>query len=176
MKQELPKSRIFFISAAASLVLLLLAPVGLSRLTIDNGIEQWVEQDADAVKAIWARALGRVELPAIATGLQALEDAGSTFPPALGEFVAACRSKPAVVPPEHRKLLPPPDRTPEEIAAGHAMAKRIARAVRPDQPRDPAAWAYRVIARYRSGDRVVAHASYKSALEALHNLGREVPA
>lgn len=136
----------------------------------------WGQQDADAVKAIWARALGRVELPAIATGLQALEDAGSTFPPALGEFVAACRSKPAVVPPEHRKLLPPPDRTPEEIAAGHAMAKRIARAVRPDQPRDPAAWAYRVIARYRSGDRVVAHASYKSALEALHNLGREVPA
>lgn len=136
----------------------------------------WGQQDADAVKAIWARALGRVELPAIATGLQALEDAGSTFPPALGEFVAACRSKPAVVPPEHRKLLPPPDRTPEEIAAGHAMAKRIASAVRPDQPRDPAAWAYRVIERYRGKDRAVAHASYKCALEALHNLGREVPA
>jgi hypothetical protein len=136
----------------------------------------WGQQDPDAVKAIWARSLGRVELTDIASGLQALEDAGSTFPPALGEFIAACRRKPAVVPAEHRPLLPLPDRTPEEIAAGHAMAKRIASAVRPDEKRDPAAWAYRVIARYRSGDRVVAHASYKCALEALHNLGRSVPA
>lgn len=136
----------------------------------------WGLQDVGAVKSIWAQSLGRFDFAQISAGLQALEDAGSTFPPALGEFVAACRSKPAVVPPEHRKLLPPPDRTPEEIAAGHAMAKRIASAVRPDQKRDPAAWAYRVIARYRSGDRVVAHASYKGALEALHNLGREVPA
>ncbi len=48
MRQELPQSRIFFISAISTLVLLVIGALGLSRLTIDNGIEQWVEQDADA--------------------------------------------------------------------------------------------------------------------------------
>ncbi len=48
MRQELPQSRIFHISAFATLMLLLIGPLGLSRLNIDNGIEQWVEQDADA--------------------------------------------------------------------------------------------------------------------------------
>lgn len=48
MRQALPQSRIFFISAVSTVVLLAFAPLGLSRLTIDNGIEQWVERDADA--------------------------------------------------------------------------------------------------------------------------------
>jgi hypothetical protein len=136
----------------------------------------WGDSPTEDVKGVWADSLGRFSLDEILGGLRALEDAGSAFPPTLPEFVGLCKRKPAVVPPEHRKLLPLPDRTPEEIAAGHAMAKRIASAVRPDEKRDPAAWAYRVIARYRSGDRVVAHASYKGALEALRNLGRSVPA
>jgi hypothetical protein len=65
-----------------------------------------------------------------------------------------------------------PDRTPEEIAAGKALADKIVRAVSNRPVRDPAAWAYRVIERYEGGDKKVAHCSYKFAQEALRNLGR----
>ena len=85
----------------------------------------WGQQDADAVKAIWARALGRVELADIASGLQALEAAGNAFPPTLPEFVALCVRKPDAVPAAHRRLLPVPDRTKDEIAAGAAQMDRI---------------------------------------------------
>jgi hypothetical protein len=54
-----------------------------------------------------------------------LEDAGATFPPTLPEFIALCKRKPDAVPAAHRKLLPVPDRTPEEIAAGAAQMARI---------------------------------------------------
>jgi hypothetical protein len=136
----------------------------------------WGQQDADAVKAIWAQSLGRFGMGEILSGLRAIEDAGNTFPPTLPEFIAACRRKPEPIPAEHRPLLPPPTRTAEEVAAGHALAQRIARDIGQKPQRDPAAWAYRVIGRYRGGDKVVSHAAYKGAIEALQNLGREVPA
>lgn len=50
MRDELPHSRTFAISACLFAVLLLAAPWGLLRLRIDNGIEQWVEQDGDAAR------------------------------------------------------------------------------------------------------------------------------
>lgn len=135
----------------------------------------WGQQSPEAVKAIWANSLGRFDVQAIMAGLRNLEDAGNTFPPTLPEFMAACRRKPEGTPEAHRPLLPPPARTAEEIAAGKAMADRIVAAMSSRPQRDPAAWAHKVISRYRGGDRSVAHASYKIAQEALQNLGREVP-
>lgn len=135
----------------------------------------WGQQEPAAVKVVWANSLGRLEFQQISAGLQNLEDEGSAFPPSLGEFMAACR-RGRTVPAEHRPLISPPARTAGEIAAGKAMAERISQAISGRPQRDPAAWAYRVIERYRGGDRSVAHASYKIACEALRNLGREVPA
>lgn len=132
----------------------------------------WGQQSPEAVKGIWADSLSRFDVQAIMAGLRNLEDAGNTFPPTLPEFIGACRRKPETMAPEHRPLLPVPDRTPEEIAAGKALADKIVRAVSNRPVRDPAAWAYRVIERYEGGDKKVAHCSYKFAQEALHNLGR----
>lgn len=51
MREELPhQSRTFAISACLFAVLLLAAPWGLLKLSIDNGIEQWVQQDGDAAR------------------------------------------------------------------------------------------------------------------------------
>jgi hypothetical protein len=136
----------------------------------------WLDMPLAEVKSVWADSLSRFTMPELLAGLRYLEDAGSTFPPTLPEFVAACRRKPEPTPAAHRPLLAPPPRTPEEIAAGHALAQRIAAQVSSGPRRDPAASAYRVIERYRSGDKVVSHAAYKGAIEALENLGREVPA
>lgn len=136
----------------------------------------WGQQSPEAVKSIWADSLARFDVQAIMAGLRNLEDAGNTFPPSLPEFMAACRRKPEQIPAAHRPLALPRDRTPEEIAAGKAIADRIVREVSHRPARDPAAWAYRVIERYKGGDRGVAHASYKVAIETLQNLGRDVPA
>lgn len=137
----------------------------------------WGDTPMESVKATWGDALGRCTLDQIVAGLRHLEQSGATFPPSLPEFVAACRRKPEPTPAAHRPLLAPPPRTSQEIAAGHALAQRIARDVAQRSGRgDPAAWAYRVIERYRGRDQAVAHASYKGAVDALRNLGREVPA
>ena len=85
----------------------------------------WADAPMDEVKATWGAALGRFSLDEILGGLRALEDAGATFPPTLPEFIALCKRKPDAVPAAHRKLLPVPDRTPEEIAAGAAQMARI---------------------------------------------------
>lgn len=133
----------------------------------------WGQQTPEAVKGIWADALGRFDMAALMNGLRHLEDAGKTFPPTLPEFVAACRAKPETMPAEHRPYLPPPEPSAAERAAGKVLADRIARqiAARPSG-RDPAGWAYSVIKRYEGGDKVVAHASYKIAQDALRELGR----
>ena len=98
----------------------------------------WGQQDADAVKGIWAQALGRFDLPEIGAGLHALDAAGNTFPPTLPEFVALCSRKPGAVPLAHRKLLPVPDRTAEEIAAGAEQMARIRQMLRGSVKRVPA--------------------------------------
>jgi hypothetical protein len=135
----------------------------------------WGQQNAEAVKGIWADSLGRFSVDQILVGLRELEVSGVTFPPTLPEFVDTCRRSGSG--PENVRLLPPKERTAEEIAAGRAMAERVTQAVHDGRRgRDPAEWAYRVIARYRSGDKVVADCSYRFALEALKNLGREIPA
>lgn len=132
----------------------------------------WGQQSPEAVKAIWADSLSRFDVQSIMAGLRNLEDAGNTFPPTLPEFIGACRRKPETVPAEHRPLLPPKALTAEERAAGKVIADRIAREFSRRPQRDPAEWAYRVIKRYEGGDKVVAHASYKIAQDALRELGR----
>lgn len=137
----------------------------------------WLDAPLAEVKSAWADSLSRFTMDELLRGIRNLEDEGRSFPPTLPEFIAACRRKAETTPPEHRPLLPLPARTAEEVAAGKAITDRIVREVACGRrQRDPAAWAYRVIERYRAGDRKVAHASYKCAVEALTDLGREVPA
>lgn len=50
MNNELPRSRVFRVCVILIVALLLLAPWGLANLRIDNGIEQWVEDDGDAAR------------------------------------------------------------------------------------------------------------------------------
>jgi len=135
----------------------------------------WGQQDPAAVQRIWAAAVARIGLQRIAAGLRHLEDTGSTFPPALGEFVGACKA--ATVPPEHRPLAIPHSRTQEEIAAGRELAERIATQVRATPvARDPSAWARRILQRHADGDTTLSHAAIataKAALEALRVAAQE---
>lgn len=133
----------------------------------------WVDVGMERLIPVWAEALGRFDAQTLAAAVRALPDRESMWPPTLPEMVALCREQ--RVRPEHRAALPAPPRTAEQLQAGRErMDVALAEIGRPPR-RDPAEWAYRVIKRYRSGDQVVAHASYKIAIEALKNLGREVP-
>ncbi len=135
----------------------------------------WGQQDPAAVQRIWSAAIARMGLQRIAAGLRHLEDTGSTYPPALGEFVAACRA--STIPAEHRPLAIPHSRTPQEIAAGREVADRIATAVRARPVvKDPAGWAHRILQRHADGDTTLSHASIataKAALEALRVKAQE---
>jgi hypothetical protein len=132
----------------------------------------WLDVPLDEVKGAWADSLSRFTVDELLRGLRNIEADGRSFPPTLPEFMAACRRKAESVPAMHRPALAPPPRTAEEIAAGKALADRIAREVRakPAQT-NPRAWAERVIERYQAGDKSVAHASYKIACEALREFG-----
>lgn len=52
MKNNLPPNRVFKVSALLMAVLLVLAPWGLRWLSIDNSIEQWVDDDADGARYV----------------------------------------------------------------------------------------------------------------------------
>lgn len=135
----------------------------------------WGQQSAEAVKGIWAVSLSRFSMEQMLNGLRVLEDAGKSFPPTLPEFIAACQHKPEPVPAMHKPLLPPPDRTPEEMAAAREKVEQLVSRVGRQKQGDPLRWAYRVIERYRAKDRMVAHMSYTMALAALTEAGREIP-
>lgn len=98
----------------------------------------WADAPMDGVKETWGAALGRFSLEQILAGLQALDASGAKFPPTLPEFVALCVRKPDAVPAAHRKLLPVPDRTAEEIAAGAEQMARIRQMLRGATKRVPA--------------------------------------
>jgi hypothetical protein len=132
----------------------------------------WGNGDATERALVWHQALSKYPMTTVGDALRELAEIGTGWPPTLPEFVALVKTK--LPQPMHMKALPVPDRTKDEIAAGAAQMASIRDAVAPKK--DNAAWAYRVIERYKAGDQVVAHASYKIALEALHNLGREIPA
>jgi len=132
----------------------------------------WDNVPAPERAAVWARTLGKFPPKTVYAAMHELAENGTAWPPTLPEFVALVRAK--LPQPMHMKALPLPDRTADEVAAGAAQMAAIRDSV--GQKNDPAAWAYRVIQRYRSGDSVVAHSSYKLAQQALKNLGREVPA
>ena len=132
----------------------------------------WGNGDADERALVWHQALAKYPMSAVGDALRELAETGTGWPPTLPEFVALVKAK--MPQPMHMKALPVPDRTADEVAAGAVQMAAIRDSV--GQKNDPAAWAYRVIERYRSGDSVVAHSSYKLAQQALKNLGREVPA
>jgi hypothetical protein len=132
----------------------------------------WGNGDADERALVWHQALSKYPMAVVGDALRELAETGTGWPPTLPEFVALVKAK--MPQPMHMKALPVPDRTADEVAAGAAQMAAIRDSV--GQKNDPAAWAYRVIERYRSGDSVVAHSSYKLAQQALKNLGREVPA
>jgi hypothetical protein len=132
----------------------------------------WGNGDADERALVWHQALAKYPMSAVGDALRELAETGTGWPPTLPEFVALVKAK--MPQPMHMKALPLPDRTADEVAAGAAQMAAIRESV--GQKNDPATWAYRVIERYRSGDSVVAHSSYKLAQQALKNLGREVPA
>ena len=132
----------------------------------------WGNGDATERALVWHQSLSKYPMQTVGDALRELAEIGTGWPPTLPEFVALVRAK--LPQPMHMKALPVPDRTADEIAAGAVQMASIRNAVAPKKGN--AAWAYRVIERYKAGDQVVAHASYKIAIEALHNLGREVPA
>jgi hypothetical protein len=132
----------------------------------------WGNGDADERALVWHQALSKYPMAVVGDALRELAETGTGWPPTLPEFVALVKAK--MPQPMHMKALPVPDRTADEVAAGAAQMAAIRDSV--GQKNDPAAWAYRVIKRYRGGDSVVAHSSYKLAQQALKNLGREVPA
>jgi hypothetical protein len=132
----------------------------------------WGNGDAQERALVWHQALSKYPMTVVGDALRELAETGTGWPPTLPEFVALVKAK--LPQPMHMKALPVPDRTADEIAAGAVQMASIRDAVAPKK--DSAAWAYRVIERYRAGDSVVAHASYKISLEALRNLGREIPA
>ena len=132
----------------------------------------FADQDPDMVKAVWGRALASLPADALITAMNKLSEQAWTWPPTLPEFTAFVREQ--IPHAAHVPALPVPDRTTSEIQLGAVQMAAIRESVAPKK--DPAQWAYKVIERYRAGDQVVAHASYKIALEALHNLGREIPA
>jgi hypothetical protein len=132
----------------------------------------WGNGDATERALVWHQALSKYPMQTVGDALRELAEIGTGWPPTLPEFVALVKAK--LPQPMHMKALPVPDRTADEIAAGAAQMASIRESVAPKK--DPAQWAYKVIERYCAGDQVVAHASYKIALEALHNLGREIPA
>jgi len=132
----------------------------------------WGNGDADERALVWHQALSKYPMAVVGDALRELAETGTGWPPTLPEFVALVKAK--MPQPMHMKALPVPDRTADEVAAGAVQMAAIRDSV--GQKNDPAAWAYRVIERYRSGDSVVAHSSYKLAQQALKNLGRDVPA
>lgn len=134
----------------------------------------WADVGIDRLAPVWAEALGRFDAATLASAVRALPERESMWPPTLPEMVALCRDQ--RIRPEHRLALPVPERTDEQLKAGRDRMDAAMSSIGRQLQRDPAAWAYRVIERYRGGDRSVAHASYKIACEALRNLGREVSA
>ena len=135
-------------------------------------LTSWDNVPAFERAAVWSRTLGKFPPKCVYAAMNELAETGTGWPPTLPEFVQLVKAKlPQAM---HQKALPVPDRTADEVAAGAAQMASIRDAV--GMRKDPAAWAYRVIERHKAGDQVAAHASYKIACEALHNLGREIPA
>lgn len=83
----------------------------------------WTGVSPEEVKRTWAQALGKFPRDALAEAVQSMAEECGVWPPTLPEFVALVKSKmPA---PEHKRALPVPPRTQEEIAAGADQMARI---------------------------------------------------
>jgi hypothetical protein len=129
----------------------------------------WSDVGMDRLVPVWAEALARFDASTLAAAVRALPERESMWPPTLPEMVALCREQrePAI----HRRALPPPSRTRTDIAVGREKLDAMLAAIGKPERGDRAAWAYRVIERYKAGDGM-SHCSYKFAVEALQNLGR----
>lgn len=97
------------------------------RMALAYGVQKtasmWTGVDPQAVKSAWAEALGRFPRDALSAAVLSVQDEHPSWPPTLGEFCALVSSK--VSPPEHRRALPVPRRTNDEIAAGRQQMDAI---------------------------------------------------
>lgn len=74
------------------------------------------DAELQATVAMWAAELGKHSRDAVAAAIADLPNRERAWPPTLSEFIAiVVERKPA---PEHRRALPVPARTAEQIAAG----------------------------------------------------------
>lgn len=93
----------------------------------------------DATVAAWCAALARFDPAVVKAALEALPDQDRSWPPSLAEFVTLCRQ--SVPAPEHRRALPVPRRTAEEVAAGAermvAIKAMLGRRARRSASREP---------------------------------------
>jgi hypothetical protein len=81
------------------------------------------DEQVPAVVAEWARELAAYPPAVVGAAIESLPKRERAWPPTLPEFVAMVREhRPA---PEHRRALPVPRRTPEEIARGAEQLARI---------------------------------------------------
>lgn len=97
----------------------------------------WTGADPESVKSAWAEKLGGFPPDALAAAVYAVGDAHPSWPPTLGEFRELVRARIGV---QHRRALPVPSRTADEIAAGRAQMDAIksmlGRRPRRDESRD----------------------------------------
>lgn len=75
----------------------------------------WTGADPERVKLLWAEKLGAYPPDALAGAVVAVPDAHPSWPPTLGEFCELVRGKTGI---HHRRALPVPRRSAEDIARG----------------------------------------------------------
>lgn len=97
------------------------------RMSLAYGVQKtasmWTGVDPESVKSAWGDALGRFPRDALSAAVLSVQDAHPSWPPTLGEFCALVASK--VPAPEHRRALPVPRRSAEDIAAGREQMERV---------------------------------------------------
>ena len=97
------------------------------RMTLCYGVQKfstmWTGPAPEAVKSAWADALGRFPREALSAGVLSVQDAFPSWPPTLGEFCAHVASK--VTRPEHRRALPLPSRSTDDIERGRQAMDAI---------------------------------------------------
>jgi hypothetical protein len=97
------------------------------RMNATYGVQKmaamWTGVGQSEVKATWAQALGAYPRSALLAAVEAMPSECGVWPPTLPEFIALVRSK--VPAPEHRRALPLPNRTKDEVRAGAEQMAKI---------------------------------------------------
>ena len=111
-------------------------------------MRQWEGVEANAVKSMWAHELGGFasNLKAIAWALEYLPERC----PNLVQFKNLCRQAPAAEVPQ----LDAPKADPARVAAELAKLAPMRMCAASPSTTDPKAWAHRIIARHRAGEKL----------------------